>query len=381
MSEKSNQELQFKDVTDEKAEVTSVEENFEFNASETEKELALKIKESPELVSIKEKIDIENADSIMSYGAETAEKVSTFADKVLQQMKLTKIEESSELMGNLNNIMKEFDIKDFHPEKQNFFQKMFTSAKDSMEKLFSKYTTMGSRVDKVYQQLKVYEAQINESNEVLEGMFDSNMDYYEDLQKHIVAGKMALEEVNTDVIPLLESKAGESGEQIDVIAANNARQSAEMLSQRVYDLELAKNVALQSLPQIKLIQRGNYDLMRKINSAFIVTLPIFKQGLTQAIALKRQKIQAEAMAELDKKTNELLLKNAQNTADQSKLTAELATGSTIQIETLQQSWEIIMKGIQETKQIQEEAIAKREQGSKILELMQAEYNEEMKKIR
>ncbi len=384
MNKNSGQELEYKDITKDvevQKEDVIGDEEFEFDAEETEEELALKIKESPELIAIKDKINIEERDTIMAYGSEAATSVSTFADQVLKQMKLTKIEETSELMAALNDIMEEFDIEDFRPEKKNIFQKLFFNAKASIEKLFNKYSHMGTKVDKVYQQLKVYESQVNESNEVLEGMFDSNMDYYEELQKHIIAGKMVLEDVNEVKLPLLESKASESGDQIDEIAVNNLRQSAEMLSQRVYDLELAKNVALQSLPQIKMIQRGNYDLMRKINSAFIVTLPVFKQGLTQAIALKRQKIQAEAMAALDKKTNELLLKNAQNTADQSKLTAELAAGSTIQIETLQQSWEIIMNGIKETKEIQEEAIAKREEGSKILELMQKEYREETKKIR
>lgn len=355
--------------------------NFDFDSEETEEQVALKIKESPELKAIADKIDVENSESIMQYGAETAENLSTFADKVLKQMQVAKIEESGKLMGTLNDIMEEFDIKDFQQEKQNIFQKFFFNAKQSVDKLFSKYNTMGSKVDKVYQQLKVYEAEVRESNEVLEGMFDSNMDYYEDLQKHIVAGKMAVEDINNNKLALLDARANETKEQIDAINANNMRQSVEMLSQRVYDLELAKNVALQSLPQIKLIQRGNYDLMRKINSAFIVTLPIFKQGITQAIALKRQKIQAEAMAALDKKTNELLVKNAQNTAEQSKLTAELATGSTIQIETLQQSWEIIMQGIKDTREIQEQAIAKREEGSKILELLSDEYKNELKKVK
>lgn len=377
MEEMNKQELEATEVKD----VEIIEaEDYEFNQEKTEEEVALKLQDSPELLAIAKKIDIEDTDSIMSYGAESANEISQFADKVLKQMKMTKIEESSRLMKDLNAIMEEFDIKDFQEEKQGFFGKLFSNAKDSVERLFNKYTTMGSKVDRVYQELKVYEAQINESNEVLDGMFASNMQYYEDLQKHINAGKMAIDDANQNKLAVLDQKAAETGEQIDVINANNARQAVEMLNQRVYDLELAKAVALQSLPQIKLIQKGNYDLMRKINSAFIVTLPIFKQGITQAIALKRQKIQSEAMAALDEKTNELLIKNAMNTAEQSKKTAELASGSSIKIETLQQSWEIIVRGIQETKQIQQEAIQKREEGSKALELMQAEYNKELKKL-
>lgn len=377
MEENKVQDLETTEVKD--VEIIDAKD-YEFNKEKTEEEMALKLQDSPELLAIAKKINIEDSDSILTYGAESATEISQFADRVLKQMKMTKIEESSRLMKDLNDIMEEFDIKDFQAEKQGFFSKLFSNAKDSIERLFTKYTTMGSKVDRVYQELKVYEAQINESNDVLDGMFASNMQYYEDLEKHISAGKMAIQDANENKLALLDQKAAETGEQIDVINANNARQAVEMLNQRVYDLELAKAVALQSLPQIKLIQKGNYDLMRKINSAFIVTLPIFKQGITQAIALKRQKIQSEAMAALDEKTNELLIKNAMNTAEQSKKTAELASGSSIKIETLQESWEIIMRGIQETKQIQQEAMAKREEGSKMLEIMQEEYNKELKKL-
>jgi len=146
-----------------------------------------------------------------------------------------------------------------------------------------------------------------------------------------------------------------------------------MLEQRVYDLELAKNVALQTMPQIKLIQKGNYNLIRKINSAFIITIPIFKQCLTQAITLKRQAVQAKAMAALDEKTNELLIRNAQNTAMQAKLTAELASGSSVQIETLEKTWQTILKGIEETRQIQDEIKQKRVEGTKKLHEIQSEF--------
>jgi uncharacterized protein YaaN involved in tellurite resistance len=128
-----------------------------------------------------------------------------------------------------------------------------------------------------------------------------------------------------------------------------------------------------------MIQRGNFHLVRKINSAFIVTIPIFKQGITQAIALKRQAVQAEAMAALDEKTNELLLKNAQNTATQSKLTAQLSANSSIKTETLEEAWRTIVQGIEETQAIENQARAAREDGSKRIEQLQAEFQERFQK--
>lgn len=132
-----------------------------------------------------------------------------------------------------------------------------------------------------------------------------------------------------------------------------------MMEQRTQDLRTAENVAMQSIPMIKTMEFSNYNLVRKINSAFIITLPVFKQALAQAILLKRQKLQAESLAELDKRTNEMLVKNAQNTMEVSQQTAKLASGSSIQIETLETTWRTITNGIEETRRIEEEARKKR----------------------
>ena len=147
-----------------------------------------------------------------------------------------------------------------------------------------------------------------------------------------------------------------------------------MLQQRTQDLRTAESVAMQSIPMLKMMEFSNYNLVRKINSAFIITLPVFKQALAQAMILKRQKIQAEAMQALDQKTNELIMKNAQNTVEMSKTTARMASTSSIQIETLENSWKTIMQGIEDTKSIQEEARKKREEDKVKLEAIKNDFN-------
>ena len=118
----------------------------------------------------------------------------------------------------------------------------------------------------------------------------------------------------------------------------------------------------------------NMNLVRKINSAFIITLPVFKQALAQALMLKRQKVQADAMSALDEKTNEMLIKNARNTVEQSKATARMASGSSIKIETLETTWKTIVNGIDETKQIQENARKQRVEDQKRLETIKQEFS-------
>jgi uncharacterized protein YaaN involved in tellurite resistance len=143
------------------------------------------------------------------------------------------------------------------------------------------------------------------------------------------------------------------------------------------DLRVAENVAMQSIPMLKTMQFSNLNLIRKINSAFIITMPVFKQSLAQAVMLRRQRIQADALKALDDKTNEMLLKNAQNSAEQSKMIAKMASGSSIQVETLEKTWQTIVNGIDETQRIQKEAQAKRIEDTKRLELLKQDFNTKM----
>lgn len=157
-------------------------------------------------------------------------------------------------------------------------------------------------------------AEIGTTNKNLDDMYQKNLEYYEQLERYIYAGELALEEFDTNIIPECTRKAQESGDRVDEMELTSMLQVREMMDQRIFDLRLAENIALQTMPSIKTIQYGNYNLVRKINSAFIITLPIFKQCLTQSIMLKRQEIQTKkALSALDEKTNELLLRNAQNT--------------------------------------------------------------------
>ena len=123
-------------------------------------------------------------------------------------------------------------------------------------------------------------------------------------------------------------------------------------------------VALLTAPQIRMIQRGNNKLIGKINTAFITTIPIFKNGIIQAVNTKRQKLVADSMAELDRRTNELLKKNAQNIATQSVEVARLSGSSSIKMETLEETWNIISRGMQETQQIEEQNKREREESRK-----------------
>lgn len=333
-------------------------------------------KKTGELEKYTAKIEVFDPNSIVKFGSEAAEEVSKSADVVLNGMNIDQINNSGKMLEALDKIMGSFDIDEVKEDK-GLFGKLFGNAKKKLEKLLSKYNTMGDEIDKIYTQLKVYEGEIEKSNRNLDQMFNSNLEYYHELVKYIAAGEQGCKELH-EYIEQKEQELATSNNVDLQFEISNLRQAENMLEQRVMDLKTAESIALQSIPMIKTMEFSNANLTRKINSAFIVTIPVFKQALAQAMMLKRQKIQADSMSALDKRTNELLIKNAQNTVEQSKQITRMTNTSSVQIETLEKTWNTIVSGIDETKRIQEEAKKKREEDSKRLDVIKQQYAEKMK---
>lgn len=328
---------------------------------------------SPEVDALVSTIELDNMETIVSFGAQTAEEISKASDIVLNSMSMTQIDHSGEMLNTLAKIMGKFDVEEIR-DNPGLLEKMFGNLKKKLERILEKYHTMGDEIDKIYVQLKQYESEIKQSNRKLNEMFEANVQYYHDLVKYILAGEQGCREIEA-YIEKRQADMEESGDKSIQFELQSLQQSLMMLEQRTQDLRTAENVALQSIPMIKTMEFSNMNLVRKINSAFIVTLPVFKQALAQAIMLKRQRIQAEAMSALDEKTNEMLVKNAKNTVEASKLTAQLTSGSSIKIETLETTWRTIVSGINETKQIQENAKRKRIEDQQRLERIKAEFEQ------
>jgi uncharacterized protein YaaN involved in tellurite resistance len=335
-------------------------------------DIKLALRKETEVMNLARSIDERDQIKILEFGKEPAVQISRFSDQILGNMRSTKVEDSGELLKQLGRIMDKFDAKDFQKSSTGFFAKLFKKGEKMIEKVFGKYQTMGSEIDKVYVEISKYQHEMVDSTKMLEQMYEQNYQYYLTLEKYVVAGEMKVEDLKNNQLPQLEARA-KAGDQLASMQLDTLRNAVELLEQRIYDLEMAKMVSLQTAPQIRLLQRGNTKLIGKINSAFVTTIPIFKNGLIQAVAAKRQKLVADSMSELDRRTNEMLLKNAQNISQQSTDIARLAGGPSIKIETIEESWNIIIKGMQETRAIEEENKRLRSEGTKRLEQLQDNF--------
>ncbi|MDE7289778.1 MAG: toxic anion resistance protein [Oscillospiraceae bacterium] len=351
-----------------------VEAPQEFSIVEKTEEIKQELVKNEEVDKLVSTININDVNSIVKFGNEVAVEISKASDQVLNSMNMDQINDSGELLQHLSAIMAQFDVKELEDEPK---KGLFANLRKQVDKLLAKYHTMGEEVDKVYVQLKQYETEIEASNVKLETMFNANIQYYKDLLLYIMAGEQACVELDqyiADYRKKLEETPDSGAVAMDLQTLEQTRQVFE---QRVMDLKIAENVAMQTVPMLKSMQFSNLNLIRKINSAFIITMPVFKQSLAQAVMLKRQRVQAEAMQALDEKTNELLLKNAQNTVAQTKLTTQLASGSSIKVDTLEETWRTIVDGIDETRKIQDAAKEQRKEDSIRLQKLKEEYRAKM----
>lgn len=341
-----------------------------FSMTEVKNNIRNELANSKEVKQLVDSININDVNSIVKFGNDAATEVSKASDQVLNSMNMSQINDSGEMLAALAAVMEQFDIKELTEEPK---KGLFANLRKQIDKLLEKYHTMGENVDRIYVQLKGYEKEIEQSNVKLEQMYTSNINYYKQLTLYILAGEQACVELDQYIAEYRQKLADNPDSGAVAMDLQTLEQTREIFEQRVMDLKIAENVAMQTVPMLKTMQFSNLNLIRKINSAFIITMPVFKQSLAQAVMLKRQKVQADSMQALDEKTNELLIKNAHNTVEQSKVIARMASGSSIKVETLEETWQTIVTGIEETRQIQEEARVKRVEDSKRLQQLKDDY--------
>lgn len=337
----------------------------------------LALRELDEVKKIRDnEIKLNDGNSILNFGQTPSEGLSKISNQLLATTKRPDADNASAMIIQLTKVMDKFDIKEIETmpiEKQNMFVRIFNNAKNKLDKLVAKYENLGKEVDEISLILQQSKHEMEKSNDSLKQLYQANLQYYEMLEKYIVAGEMALEAIDKELNELpTRTNITEEQKQMNIQQLNMIR---DILSQRVGDLRVAENVALQTAPMLQMMQMGNFNLMRKINSSFIITLPIFKNSLIQAIELKRQAITSNSINQLDQKTAELWERNAKNTAQQYVTITEQANRSVLPIEKLKESFETIQKGIEDANEINQKQEELRKENAIVLEDMK----EEMKK--
>lgn len=302
-------------------------------------------------------IDLDDNNTILEYGKEPAEYMATVADQVLSQYNTANVDTTSKLVDSLMKIMDKIDITEIKSldelieqrKKKSIFGKFKESAQKKLDKLVAKYKGIGDEMETICNQLRVYEKNIKDSNTVIAKMYDSAMQEYETLQEYIVAGEDALRQIE-DYKQSLEDNG--DGSQQTVFKIQNVSHQIDLMQKRLLDLRTSETIALQAIPTYKIQEYTNANLARKINSAFVVTVPAFKTALVTAVITKQQSLTAQGLAILDEATTRFVKQSAQNTVDQLRNSQHLMNKPMMTADDIEEVWGIIMNGITEYKDME-----------------------------
>lgn len=324
------------------APMSGLEEPQPFDAAARRQEMEQTLTGSDEIDALVSQICVGQTQSILSFGSDAAGQVARCSDDLLRSAGMYQAGDSGPLLAALSRVMDQFDPEDFGIEepKKGVFSKLFPGRKKDPDQLLSKYHDMGGAVDKLYVELKKYEADIAALNRGLQAMLDANINCYQELVRYVLAGEQGLREMEDYLAQMRPALARCPENGILQADCGAMEQAHTLLERRVQDLRIAEVVALQAIPMLQTMQGNNRKLVQKIHSAFLVTLPVFKQAMAQAVQMKRQRLQAQAMRALDERTADLLRRNEQTAA---------------QTETMRQAWQTIVNGIEETKALQTDA--------------------------
>ena len=327
------------------------------------------LKQLPKVIELSNSIDLSNPTEISKYGFEPSENLSKINDRILEDIKRVKTEEVGEMLVKLTNIMKSFDlqeIKDYtFKEKNSFLDKIKEKLNSVKEDIYEKYNSLSKQIEGVGTLLNKYSSDIATSNKMLQAQFEATRTYMTELEYYIVAGEMALERVEQEKIKLATDVTISDNDRIALESQISLAQ--DLLSQRILDLSVSQNVAMQIIPMINMMVATNSNLNIKIDSAFITTLPIFKVSVINAITLRRQAIQNQAISQAEDFTKQLFEKTVQQTVDNTKNVKKSAASPVISIETLEKTYNTILNGIEEVRQIDNQNKEERLQNIRKLE--------------
>ena len=300
------------------------------------------------------KIDIENTNQILQYGAGTQKKMADFSDTALENVKTQDLGEIGELISNVVGELKDFDVQ----EEGKFFG-FFRKQTSKIENLKNKYDKAQANVEKITDSLQQHQVRLMKDSAMLDKMYEQNLNYFKELTMYILAGKKKLELVRSTELRDLQNKAQMTGKAEDAQAAKDLEDLCNRFEKKLYDLELTRMVSIQTAPQIRMIQNSDSVMAEKIQSTLVNTIPLWKNQMIIALGVHHSTEAAKAQRQVSDMTNELLKKNAENLKMATIETAKESERGIVDMETLKQTNQSLISTLDEVMKIQEDGRQKR----------------------
>ena len=322
------------------------------------------------------KIDIENTNQILQYGAGTQKKMADFSDTALENVKTQDLGEIGELISNVVGELKDFDVQ----EEGKFFG-FFRKQTSKIENLKNKYDKAQANVEKLTDSLQQHQVRLMKDSAMLDKMYEQNLNYFKELTMYILAGKKKLEETRNGKLAEMKNKAALSGLPEDAQAARDLDEKCSRFEKKLHDLELTRTIAMQTAPQIRLIQNNDTVMVEKIQTTIVNTIPLWKSQMVLALGIAHSAEAAQAQRQVTDITNELLRKNAETLHMATVETAKESERGIVDLETLQKTNADLIQTLDDVMRIQMEGRQKRQAAEMEMHRMEEELKRKLLEIR
>jgi len=324
-----------------------------------------------QIMALLNELDMKDSNSIIFFGTKAQEQLSTISDRMLEGVRSKDTGPAGGALNDMVTVLRGFDADELNPSRQGFFTRLFGKAKP-LVKLIQQYETVRNQIDVITDQLERHKTQLLTDITSLDRLYDANLDYFHTLELYIKAGEEKLRQVGVDTIPALQREVDAAGSVIKAQELRDLRSARDELERRVHDLRLTRQVTLQSLPSIRLVQENDKGLVNKINSTLVNTVPLWRQQLAQAITIYRSGQAAGTVKAATDLTNELLEANAENLQQANVLAREQIERGVFDIETVKKANQTLIATIEDSLRIADEGRRRRQEAATQLAACEAE---------
>ena len=323
-----------------------------------------------------EKIDIENTNQILQYGAGTQKKMADFSDTALENVKTQDLGQVGDLIAEVVG-----ELKDLDTEEEKGFFGFFKKQSSKIENMKNKYAKAEVNVEKITDSLQQHQVQLLKDSAMLDKMYEQNLNYFKELTMYILAGKKKLEETRNGKLAEMKNKAALSGLPEDAQAARDLDEKCNRFEKKLHDLELTRTIALQTAPQIRMIQNNDTVMVEKIQTTILNTIPLWKSQMVLALGIAHSAETAKAQRQVTDVTNELLRKNAETLHMATVETAKESERGIVDIETLKKTNADLIQTLDDVMRIQTEGRQKRQEAEAEMRRMEDELKNKLLEIR
>lgn len=318
-------------------------------------------------------IDLRNTNGILQYGVGTQKKMADFSENALKNVRTKDLGEVGDMISDLVTELKSFDVEE---EEKGFFGRL-KKAGNKMNAMKAKYDKAEVNVEKICEALEGHQRTLMKDVAVLDKMYDLNLTYFKELSMYILAGKKHLEDVRATELAELAEKAKLSNLPEDAQAVRDLESMCDRFEKKIHDLELTRMIAIQTAPQIRMVQSSNTVMIEKIQSTVVNTIPLWKSQMVIALGVEHANQAARAQREVTDMTNELLRRNAAALKTAAVESAKEAERGVVDLDTLKTTNQVLISTFDEVMRIQADGRQKRREAENELARMELELKEKL----